>query len=106
MTLHDPFGVDGSLNPIHSFIQEVVMARIRLGHTRLTHEYLMKNEDPPICIGCDCRLTIKHILVDCVEFSHIRPGYFTVTSMKELFEKVTSDRILTYLKEIGLYNKI
>ena len=42
---------------------EVIMCRSRLGHARLTHSYLFKNEDPPECIYCVCRLTVKHNLI-------------------------------------------
>ena len=34
----------------------------------LTHSYLLKGDPPPECVTCDCRLTISHILVDCIEY--------------------------------------
>ena len=46
---------------------ESVLTRIRIGHTHLTHCILLKGEDPPECIACDCCLTVKHILFDCVD---------------------------------------
>ena len=47
---------------------EVVLSRLRLGHSYLTHSYLLKGEPPPECVTCNCRLTISHILVDCIEY--------------------------------------
>ena len=44
---------------------EVVLSRLRLGHSYLTHSYLLKGEPPPESVTCNCRLTISHILVDC-----------------------------------------
>ena len=41
---------------------EVIMCRSRLGHARLTHSYLFRNEDPPECTHYACRFTVKHIL--------------------------------------------
>ncbi len=52
--------------------EEVVLARIRLGHTYLTHSYLLNREDQPECVGCACPLTVQHIMSDCVEFADIR----------------------------------
>ena len=46
---------------------EVVLSRLRLGHSYLTHSYLLKGEPPPECVTCNYRLTISHILVDCIE---------------------------------------
>ncbi|KAF0721061.1 putative RNA-directed DNA polymerase, partial [Aphis craccivora] len=31
---------------------ETAINRIRIGHTSITHQYLMKKEDPPLCISC------------------------------------------------------
>ena len=41
--------------------EESVLTRIRIGHTHLTHCFLLRGEDPPQCIACDCHLTVKHI---------------------------------------------
>ena len=41
--------------------EESVLTRIQIGHTHLTHWFLLKVEDPPQCIACDCQLTVKHI---------------------------------------------
>ena len=49
-------------------MQNPSYTRIRIGHTHLTHCLLLKGEDPPQCKACDCRLTVKHILFDCVDF--------------------------------------
>ena len=31
--------------------EEVVLARLRLGHTRVTHSYLLLGEEQPQCVG-------------------------------------------------------
>ena len=47
---------------------KVVLSRLKLGHSYLTHSYLLKGEPPPECVTCNCRLTISHILVDCIDY--------------------------------------
>ena len=37
-----------------------------------THSYILKGEDRPRCVGCD---EVKHILLDCVDFSDQRPRF-------------------------------
>ena len=51
---------------------EVVLSRLKLGHSYLTHSYLLKGEPPPECVTCNCRLNISHILVDCIEYDIFR----------------------------------
>ena len=77
--------------------EESILARIQIGHTHLTHCFLLKKEDPPQCVACDCRLTVKH---------KFRNRHFNVNSFKEVFEKITPDSILSYLHEIGLFYRL
>ena len=84
---------------------EVVLCRARIGHSYYTNAYLLKNEPQPECIPCQEPLTVKHILIDCVDFSHVRSNYFQVNSIKQLFDTVNANKILAFLKEINLYNK-
>ena len=86
--------------------EEVVLARIRIGHTRLTHSYLLNREEQPFCIGCNQFNTVKHILIDCVDFSQTRNLYFQVNDMAQLFQNIPVDNILSFLKEINLFSKI
>ncbi|XP_026819514.1 uncharacterized protein LOC113558217 [Rhopalosiphum maidis] len=52
-------------NPNISTSNEKKLNRARIGHTRLTHEYLMTKSDPPICQSCGTTITIKHIFEEC-----------------------------------------
>ncbi|KAF0746226.1 RNase H domain-containing protein [Aphis craccivora] len=55
-------------NPNISIPNEKKLNRARIGHTRMTHGYLMAKEDPPICQTCVTTLTIKHIFDECSSF--------------------------------------
>ena len=43
--------------------------RCRIGHTRITHSYILKNEQAPFCIPCNEPFTVKHFLITCAEFT-------------------------------------
>ena len=34
------------------------------GHTRLTHQYLLRREEPPQCPSCNCALTVVHLILE------------------------------------------
>ena len=48
--------------------EEIVLCRLRIGHSFLTHRYLLAGEDPPECISCQERLTVDHILLHCLDY--------------------------------------
>ena len=86
--------------------KEVVLTRLRIGHSFITHSYLLKGEEQPTCVPCDTPFTIKHILLHCVDFQNSRDKYFKVNTLKELFETIEIPKIFNFLKEIGLFYKI
>ena len=86
--------------------EEVTLARLRIGHTFITHSFLLKGEDWPMCIPCQEPFSVKHFLLDCTHFRIIRSRFYRVNILKELFDTVEPVRIFSFLKEIGLYNKI
>ena len=50
--------------------------------------------------------TIKHFLLECKVFNNTRKHYFHANTIKDLFENVLMDDVLSFLKETGLYQKI
>ena len=82
----------------------MVLTRLRIGHTRLTHSYLLKREDQPFCISCNEPFTVKLFLIDCIEFSHVRRQFFQTNDLR--YENVPADNILVFLKNINLFNKV
>ena len=83
--------------------EETVMARLHIGHSFLTHSFLLKGEEPPMCIGCDKRLTIEHILLACSDFIEIRESHFTAKSLRMLFTDISPEKIFNFLKEIHMF---
>ena len=48
--------------------EEVVLCRLRLGHTRLTHSFIMDHVPAPECDTCHCRLDVGHVLIGCQRY--------------------------------------
>ncbi|KAI5746413.1 hypothetical protein M8J77_003333 [Diaphorina citri] len=81
---------------------EVVLSRLRIGHTRVTHSYLFERTTPPLC-SCGENLTVKHLL-DCVHHAPVRSTLSSKPSLLDEPEGVKA--VLEYLKLIGFYTKI
>ena len=77
--------------------KEVVLAQLRLGHTRVTHSYLLLGEEP---------FTVRHFLLECGDFAQVRNNCFHVENMKQLFQNIHIDSIMTFLRHRNLFNKI
>jgi hypothetical protein len=77
-------------------------------HSFLTHGHLLRGETCPRCSACDVDLTVEHILLHCVSFAIARDHSFNmmVTTLSELFSKVSSRSIIEFIKTTGLYRKI
>ena len=86
--------------------EQVLVHRIRIGHTRLTQSYHMEGLNPPQCEYCKEPLTVKHFMLFCRRFTIIRNRYFSVQDMHSLFNSVSLRKIIAFIKEIGLYNQI
>ena len=86
--------------------EEIILARLRIGHTYVTHSYLLKGEEEPKCIPCNEPLTMKHVLLDCVDHAPARQRYFDVDSMATLFNTVKLESVFDFLKETNLYKKM
>ena len=87
--------------------EESVLTRLHIGHSHLTHSFLLKEEEEiPVCIGCDENLTVEHILLHCWDFYDIRRKHYSAENLKVLFRDVPPDKIFDFLKEINIFNKI
>ena len=76
-----------------------------IGHSILTHDYLLKCEPPPECIVCNCTLTVEHLLLNFVDFDSIRQQFYQVADLPELFKNVSLEKIVGFLKAAGLFNR-
>ena len=72
--------------------EETVMARLHIGHSFITHSFLLKGEEPPVSIGCDQHITMKHILLTCSGFIEMRESPFTAQSLRMLFQDISPEK--------------
>ena len=99
-----PAGI--SISHRNSCRVEIILSHLCIGRTDIIHSYLLKQEQPPWCVGCHAPYSVKHLLIDCINLTPKRQYCFTVNNIKELFEHVEVDKILAFLKAVGLYKKI
>ena len=94
---------------------EVKINRLRLGHSKLTHEYLFGdyNQFPHVICMMMEYLQLNIFLVECVRLNHVRrrvlfsDARVNYMSLGDLLgDKIQVRRIVQYLKEINIYDSI
>ena len=95
---------------------ETALCRLRIGHTRLTHSFLMSRDNPPYCDDCIVPLTVEHILCECPSFLDERRqflnygrderGVFSLKSVLCEDGDFTICGLFGFLTQSGLLNKL
>ena len=62
----------------HNLKDQVVLTRCCIEYGRLTHSYLLHNEEGLECIPCNSNYSIKHVLIDCVDVADVRQNIYNV----------------------------
>ena len=56
----------------------------------LTHSFILRKEEAPVCVACNAVITVKHILIECADLLEIRKKYFEERSSYSLFSERNS----------------
>ena len=90
-------------------LEESVFFWLHIGHTYLTHFYLLKGEEQPVCIPCHQLCSVEHLLTECVDFMEWRRQFFKTASLKVFFcdsVSVLRDSIVQFLKRTHSFDKL
>ena len=80
--------------------------RLHIGHSYLTHSFILRKEEAPICVACNVVLTVKHILIECADLLETRNEYFEEKYLYSLFRNVIPEAFFDFLREIGVFYKV
>ena len=83
--------------------EEVVITRLRIGHTKATKSHILSRGLSTGCHHCGQTLTIDHMLLECALLQECRDEYYTVDSLNALFETIPETCIVEFLREAGFF---
>ncbi|MPC46392.1 hypothetical protein E2C01_040113 [Portunus trituberculatus] len=49
---------------------QIILARLRIGHTYPTQRYLLTRDPQPYCDDCLVPLTVRHLLMECPSLTY------------------------------------
>ena len=87
---------------------EKMLTRLRIGHSRVTHNFIFEGSSPPECEHCGVPLTVEHILVDCSHLQEKRSLYHLHGKPLEIIlgDDANVDNIMNFLKDADLFHQI
>ena len=86
--------------------ESTVLNRLHIGHSYLTHSFILRKEEAPVCVACNVVLTVKDMLIEYADLLEIRKKYFEEKSLYSLFRNVIPEVIFYFLREIVVFYKI
>lgn len=88
--------------------ERVILTRIKIGHTRLTHSYILTGSERPSCPRCgEVNLSMKHLIELCQNTIRYRTTRsINGKTINAIFEEGLERQLLEYLKDINIYYEI
>ena len=86
--------------------ENTVLNSLHIGHSYLTHSFILRKEDAPVCVACNVVLTVKKILIECADLLETRKKYSEEKSLYSLFRNVIPEVVFDFLREIDVFYKI
>ena len=97
---------DKLLSLCNTWKENTVLNRLHIGHSHLTHSFILRKEEAIVCVTCNAIITVKHILIECANLLEIRKKYFEERSLYLLFWNMIPEIIFDFLREIGVFYKL
>lgn len=83
-----------------------VLTRLRIGHTWLSHGYILHKEDQPRCNYCNDILTANHLILQCSQYDECRKR-LKIFGLEIYNNTEESERkLLEFIKENKLINQL
>lgn len=84
--------------------EQVVLSRLRTGHTRASHGFSSNSSFRRTCETCGTRNTVEHILYECPTLEHLRTLY-QMGSIRNVLQndQASETKLICFLKDAGLF---
>ncbi|KXJ82643.1 hypothetical protein RP20_CCG011652 [Aedes albopictus] len=88
----------------HNWREQVILSRLRTGHSRISHNFSGGSTFRKICDTCNILNTVEHVLCECPKLEYLRTSHQLGSITDVLQNHETSEaKLITFLKEAGLF---
>lgn len=87
--------------------RQVIVNRLTIGHTKLTHLYLLNKSPQPGCVHCQTKVSVRHWFLECEEptRANLRRTFFGNSTLEEILNIVSLEQynvVVEFLNKIGI----
>ena len=86
--------------------EETVIGRLHIGRSFITHSFLLKGEEPPVCIGCDERVTVEQFYLIVQILLKQERAILQLSHYVFYLKKFQRKRFVNYLKAVNIFGRI
>ena len=88
--------------------EETALCKLRIGHSKLTHAYLLEKSPPPHCASCSVQITIQHILTNCPKYRDLRNNFNIPQTLPEALgdDPETIIKLFKFLRTSNLLSQL
>ncbi|XP_058825485.1 uncharacterized protein LOC131685641 [Topomyia yanbarensis] len=86
--------------------EQRVLTWLRIGHTRLTHDFLLKKTSPPVCDCCGIVVNVRHMILHCRKYDDVRRKHdIESTSLRAALrnDRKNEESMVKFLRETNLF---
>lgn len=89
-------------------LEQSVLTRLRIGHTKITHEHLLDRNEVPQCQYCGTPVTVEHLLINCRAYDSIREELEMEANIGAVlcYGEERERKVIEFLKKTDLLYKI
>ena len=86
---------------------QVLLTRLRIDHTKITHQYLLNKEEQIICEMRKTPVTVEHILVRCLLYENERRTAGLTQNIKEILaDNQNFQKMLNFINLCNLFDTL
>jgi len=100
------YSISSQKAPLMRWMCRVLIKKTRLQYTTKTVNLHVRLTQIVLNVTCQCPLTVKHILVECVDLKDVRNKHFVASSIKDVFDNVKAQKIIDFIKVTRFYKQL
>jgi hypothetical protein len=85
--------------------ESIVLTRLRIGHSWLTHSYIIDKRPQPLC-RCGYVMTVLHIFTSCEWAARARQNHDISLASLADNNKKSIRKIIDFIKDLNIYTRI
>ena len=87
--------------------EQIIITRLRIWHTRITHQHIFTKDRQEACNYCLTPMSVEHILIYCPKYEEERRKLNLKNNMKDILNDTQQcSNVIKLIQNIKMYDSI